>query len=771
LFCRRRNAVLALVLALACSRAGAQVNCGPVVAEARGVTELLLTIRLTSGEEDLRSVLRESHRLWVDELLLQAWRVAQRPATRMQYAGMNWYALDAIGGLKHRYDACAQSLHVDLTAVPRSVMKYSITGHVPPALPARVDPGAYLNLDLLYTHADDEDTIGSLGQAVAFNRHGRAQQSFVTDNERLRRLETTWISEWPDQLLTLALGDTISSAGAWGYSLRYGGLRIATDFSLKPYFVPFPQPTVQGGAKLPSTLDVFINDSLRARQDVQDGPFELHDLPTLTGGGEALLVMRDQLGRETHVRLPFYVSPQLLRDGLTEFALDAGLQRRDFGLSSNDYADPFAVGTLRLGLTDTVTGEVRVEGRRDNATLGAGGYWQIAQFGLLQVSGVYAAGQLGHGALGAIGFERNIFGRYGLSLRTQWAQRGFHQLGQPEDMPASRHMDFATFSLQPHAGATLAFAYAHDDRRGQDDLHLKTLGYDVRLGRSVFLNLSAVEARGGAERDVSVAATLSYQFRAGISAALQHEMRRGESDATRASVQRSPAGPLGWSYRADVETGAFRRVDARADWSTSLGRLSGEVVNDRNGTGGRLGASGALVYLGDEPYVTRPVLGSFAVVRTGGLADVGVYQENRLVARTGASGSALVPELRPYEENTLSLHEDEVPIEWPLESLKRIAVPRGHSGMVVDFNPGDRVGAEFVLLDRAGKPVPSGALVRDAASGEVYPIGTEGRVFVRAPAGPRGLRVTAGDLRCMARVQVKPQTGGAVPVACLPESK
>jgi outer membrane usher protein len=755
-------------LALTSQRAGAVDACSTLPPPAKGITELLLTLKVAGDGEDLRSVLRSGDHFLVDELALHAWRIERLPKQRTTYAGLSWYALDAIPGLRFRFDNCAQSLRVDLGGVARAPLQYSISAAIPKMPAAVADRGGYLNFDLLYTRIGAQDEFGTLGEAVLFGGSGRFTQTFLTQNTDFKRLDTNWAREWPEHLYTLTLGDSVSSAGAWGRALRYGGIRFATDFSLQPYFVPFPQPTVRGGAALPSTLDVFINDSLRARQDVGEGPFELHNLPTLTGGGEAVLVMRDALGRATQVTVPFYVSPQLLKPGLFDFAIDAGAQRRNYGLRSADYADPFFAGTARKGLTDRFTGELRVEARRDTGALGAGAFWLVDHFGLLSATAAYSGGR-GNGGQAGIGVERNIFGKYSLALRTTWAQPDFHQLGQPDDERAARHVDFASLSFVPHPGATLAFAYAHEDRRDRDDLSLRTIGYTSRLGRSWLLGLSAVEARASTV-DRSLIASLSYQFSNGVSADLQREFREHASDAWRGSVQRNMRGPLDWGARVDVQTGEFRHEDVRAEWGTRYGRFSGEAVDDVSGRGLRLDASAALVYLGGDAYLTRPVQGSFAVVHAGGLSNVGVYQDNRLVGRTGAGGSALIPELRPYQENSISLHADEVPIEWPLESLRRSAIPRGRSGLVVDFNPGARIGAEFTLIDAQGKPIPSGVIVKDALTGERYPIGSDGQIYVRARPGPRELRIKGSNLQCVAKVIVRAQTAGEpVAIACLPE--
>lgn len=74
-------------------------------------------------------------------------------------------------------------------------------------------------------------------------------------------------------------------------------------------------PAVAGEAILPSTVDVFVNNLLQMRTEVPAGPFSLTNLPVMTGQGEARIVVRDLMGREQVINLPFYVTPQLLSRG------------------------------------------------------------------------------------------------------------------------------------------------------------------------------------------------------------------------------------------------------------------------------------------------------------------------------------------------------------------------------------------------------------------------------------------------------------------------
>src|SRR5690606_33986532 len=117
--------------------------------------------------------------------------------------------------------------------------------------------------------------------------------------------------------------------------VRFGGVQWATNFATQPGFVSLSRPAMQGEAALPSTLELYVNDTLRLKRDVPAGPFSIQDLPVMTGRGEARLVVTDLLGREQVIVAPYYASPRLLDPGLNAWSYEIGAVREDYGLFSN----------------------------------------------------------------------------------------------------------------------------------------------------------------------------------------------------------------------------------------------------------------------------------------------------------------------------------------------------------------------------------------------------------------------------------------------------
>lgn len=636
-----------------------------------------------------QDVLRTAEGFSVPLEVLRDWRITPATAPR-RHDGRDWYLLTDIPGLSQSFDACTQVLELSFSKVQRAAQLLSMQPHQA-ALAGAVATGGFLNLDFQYSSMAGQGATASLLEGGFFNALGRGGQTLLVRDTQATRLDSFFVRENPESMTTLRLGDAINHAGSWGRAVRFAGAQWGTDFSLQPYFSTFPQPVIRGDAVLPSTLEVFVDGQRRGGGTEASGPFELRDIPTLSGAGEALVVVRDALGRETRVAQPFYSSPSLLRTGLRDYALEAGALRRDYGIASQNYGDLFASGTLRQGLSDRFTGELRAEFQADRAAGGIGGVGLMGTLGLLSATAVYGQNRDGGGWQGALGFERDVPGAYSFALRSQWTQPGFTQIGQPGNQLPSRRLDLARFSVQPRAlglpvGGSLSFLWTHEDSRSGADIELRSAAYGVQIGDG-YLNLGYVET---CAPDCQPSARLDFTWSFGqTSAALQYE-HTDRADISRLSVQRNSAGPLGLDWRAAAERSSFgtaARGDVSAAWKTTRGTLTADLVNDSDFSY-RVGAATGIAFLGREAFWTRPVNGSFAVVRTGGLADVGITADGRPVGRTDKNGSALVPDLRAYEINRLSLAVEDIPIEADLSRMTLDLVPRGRSGLFADFGVG-----------------------------------------------------------------------------------
>jgi len=93
------------------------------------------------------------------------------------------------------------------------------------------------------------------------------------------------------------------------------------------------------------------------------------------------------------------------------------------------------------------------------------------------------------------------------------------------------------------------------------------------------------------------------------------------------------------------------------------------------------------VLTGGGLFVSPRIDDAFAVVDTG-VPGVGVSLENRPVGKTDSSGLLMVPGLRAYETNRLTIDPDDLPPGADVATLARDTAPRNrHRARVRRIRP------------------------------------------------------------------------------------
>ena len=242
--------------------------------------------------------------------------------------------------------------------------------------------GVFVNYDLSMIQNSSDQEVRRIGlfEMVAFNEWGSGSTNFLAQYNQVAnspewiRLDSYWRKDDPNKMHTLTLGDTYSRGTGWSGGVRFGGLQWGSNYSTQPEFVTLPLMSMAGEAALPSTVDLYINNALRLQREIPPGPFSIDEIPTVTGDGQAKLVVRDILGREKIITQNFYSSQQLLRVGLNQYSLEFGAIRENYGRSSNDYGRMMTAATWRRGLSNRFTLQTHAQALSDQGLLGLGTY-------------------------------------------------------------------------------------------------------------------------------------------------------------------------------------------------------------------------------------------------------------------------------------------------------------------------------------------------------------------------------------------------------------
>jgi outer membrane usher protein len=224
-----------------------------------------------------------------------------------------------------------------------------------------------------------------------------------------------------------------------------------------------------------------------------------------------------------------------------------------------------------------------------------------------------------------------------------------------------------------------------------------------------------------------------------------------------------------WGYQVFGTTGnpphEFAQVQYRSPWA--LVQLGADRIGHL--VSSQVEAQGAISIVGGGVFASNAIDDSFAVVDTNGLKGVRVLRENRLVGRTDSKGRLLVPGLRSFDLNRVSIDPNDVPLDSSIDIAVREVRPQDRSGIVVKFGVQVSHGALLRLVDAAGTPIQLGSTARLAPKGVLVPVGYDGEAYVLdlSPHNQLLVERPGGD-RCEAAFDYKPIPGQIPTIGPLP---
>jgi outer membrane usher protein len=741
---RTAPAICAALLALCCTTAVRADDAGGMDAGWRELVLELTVNGVVSGEGFI--VLRDaSGGLWLEESDFTRLRLHAPRAAAHLVDGRRFFPLAAIVGTRIVYDDphSAASITAPGSAFDTTDVTFTGSGPRPPL--SRSGTGAFLNYQLNgqtghYSGADIASAYTELGffspvgvlTNTAVETAQQGVHSFV-------RLGTTLTHDFPSSLQTLRLGDTISVPGSWADAVRFAGLQWGSNYGIRPDLVTTPLLAVTGTAVLPSTVDVFVNGKAVGSSQVPAGPFIVNQVPALTGAGDVNIVVKNALGQEQVVNVPFYSAAVMLQPGLSLYDVDLGAVRENYAMSSEDYGPLLASATWRRGLTSTLTGEIHAEALHDGPRAAGVDFAQALDRWAVATLDIAAGGEPATPAIAgtpaqpatsgmytALGIQ-HVDERFSIVLQAQHASSGFRDVGDVSGRrrPQERYIAQAGWSIA-HAGSLQA---AFVEQRNADDTRQQTsaLTYQVNVGHGS-LGVNASHTTGDT-RDTSCYVFYSLPLgdrRNSSTSARYDSQQQAPKAALVETLQKSP--PLGTGDGYVLSAGTDGSYNAEYLRQTAAVTLDVAAARYLDTSAQRLSLSGGATLLGGEVRAVRTVNDSFAMVDVGGVPDMTVYFENQPVGRTDDKGVALVPNLRSFDVNRLSIDPLQLPLDATVTETQIQAVPPYRSGTLVHF-PVKRVRSGVFTLQRAdGSPVPAGAVVK--FQDEEFPVGLEGLTYV-----------------------------------------
>ena len=332
--------------------------------------------------------------------------------------------------------------------------------------------GVTLNYDIVGTSAGGHTGASGALDMRAFSPWGVMSSGWLayagatpssSGKNTAIRLDSTYEFADVNTLRRYGLGDFITSGLAWTRPIHLEGVQVRSDFSMRPDLVTFPLPSVSGSVAVPSALDVLADGNLVISSQIDAGPFEIPQLPVVSGAGTISMTVTNALGQQVNVTQSFYASSALLAPGLQTFAVQAGLVRRNWGSVSNDYGGIAGSAIYRRGLTPKFTVEGSVEGTPGAVMVGAGGVGQVGNLGVLNFS-IATSNGTGHpGAQFSAGAQR-IGREFSLGASATVAGHNYLDVAAMNGAPVPRKQLNANVGLSLRRLGSVGVAYAGLDQ-------------------------------------------------------------------------------------------------------------------------------------------------------------------------------------------------------------------------------------------------------------------------------------------------------------------
>lgn len=657
-------------------------------------------------------------------------------------------ALSNLPGVIWNIDQRTQILHItasNASLLPTLLLPNGNKGQESPRV-IESGTGMTLNYDIASTFAGGQNGVtGSLDLRGFSPRgivssdwlgYGGAASNGVGTNTMIR-LDSTYSFADVKTLRRYSLGDFVNGGLSWNRPIHMEGAEISSDFSMRPDLVTFPLPSLSGSTAVPSTVEVLANGNQVISSQVNAGPFEIPQLPVISGAGTISMTVTNAQGQQVNVTQPFYASSTLLAAGLKTFAGQVGLVRRNWGAVSNDYGKVAGAAFYRRGLTQKFTFEASSEGTPGAFMAGAGGAALAGHLGVVNFD-VAASSGSGHiGELYSAGAQR-IDRKFSLGASATVANRDYRDVASMNGagVPRKQLSGFAGLSLKRFGSAGVAYAGVDEDAApvpvqlittSSEHSRVISTNYSLQFHKMSFyaseFSTLAVAGNSG-QNGLQVGVTIALARRNSVQVS-------GSSDGSGQIQAQQSAAMIGqWGYQAYVSAGNYDHEFGQAQYKSHVGLFTAGV--DRSGglTTLRLESQGALSFVDRGVFPSNTIYDSFAIVDTGSMPHIHVLQENRPVGATGKFGRLLVPDMRSFDLNHIGIEATDIPPDASFENASREIRPQDRSGVVVRFPIKFTHGALLRLVNEAGLPIALGSTVTLRATGTLAPVGYDGEAYV-----------------------------------------
>ncbi len=683
--------------------------------------------------------------------------------------------LNDIPSLHYEYDEGAQLLFINMVDGQRLAKEYNMSGDAEEYSLTPSGIGAVTNYSLYGISSTFDDgplrveNISASLDGWLYGPLGKIYGSGIISTDdfkeyELLRLDTTWVYSDVKTSTVYNVGDAISGGLAWTRPYRLGGFQIQKNFGLRPDLIATPLLRASGSAAVPSTVDVYVGNFKAHSQQVDAGPFTINQIPSVSGIGNARIVVTDATGREMETTRPFYISSNLLRQGLLDYSLEAGFARLNYGSISNNYSDSFSgSGTFRYGITDELTLEGHFEGNSNLLNGGLGASFTVADRALLSIASSASRDDLGTGyqVFGSLNTQilgmnifastRRSFGNYqdlasitsNDIINTGYINPAFSGSG------IAKSFDQLSIGIPlPKFNGGLNLSFTHMENVVDEATKFASLSYSQKIFTNASLSVSVYSDLDDI-RDSGAYIGLSFPIGEKIHASTGIESYDGELSILTSASKSVLAKPGSWGWHVSDSEGnkTHRRVGVVYQAEKSYSQF--DLTQNASGIRADGFVDGAIVVADSGVFFANRINDAFAVVDAG-VPDVPVYLSNHLMGETDRNGKLLVPGLLSFEENRIKIDTENLPVNASVDSTSQRVTPGDGAGVSVNFGVHTQTSNAVVIFTDANGVFLNVGDEGTLGNNNEFVIGYDGRSFLEGLSAKNTVSIITGKGECRA---------------------
>jgi outer membrane usher protein len=614
---------------------------------------------------------------------------------------------------------------------------------------------------------------GGLVAGVLDDRFGIAKDAVLeggvgrTTSGLIQRTYTDFtLDDIPDERRTI-VGDANAAGGDLGGSFQFAGFAVQRQFSLDPYSINYPTPTLQTAITQPSEALIYVNGALVKTIQLPPGYYTLSNIPVAAGVSNAQVVIRNAFGQNTY-DTGTYGAISLLRKGLTDYQYGIGFIRENAGLPDDSYGPAVVTGHYRLGISDRATIGALVQESDGLGNVGLD-YDAALGAGVLHTATSASTGDGRSGTSGTIAYtSTSIRSSFALAIQLQSKNYAFVSSIAPQFSTLANAV--ATFSRQITHTASISFSEQITRYVAVGSVRQSILGFTQQLGKWSVSGAYTVASApsqsqpglpGGATHSLSVSLIRTIGSGSATSETESVNLETGPNAVSGYQIASSALSPLDSSYNAVLQTkpGGGVAFGGWANLASPYGAL--QLYSSPGGALSDISASlqGAIVSTPKGTFFTQSVPDAYALVETG-VANAAVFLNGMYVGKTTQAGAMVAPSLQSNFSNTISVSNKGLPLTQVLTGPGTSNVGPGYHNGVLVANHVEMVHAlvgKVVLKDGGNDIIPMYGDARLVFADTNYssPIDEDGRIYFQGVLpGVYQLTITVPGKSCTTPVSI-----------------